>query len=182
MKWQVIGVLALAMFIIVLDTTVMNVAIPTIVKDLSTDVTSVQFAIALYALVMSMFMITGGKMGDIWGRKVAFRRALLLYGAGSAVTTTTPSIGILALGWSVMEGIGAALMMPALYTLITANYHDEYRARAFGIIGAVVAGGATFGPIIGGMSMALWVVTVLIGVSLLFSLLLPGGGLRTTKS
>jgi MFS family permease len=147
---SVLVALTLAMFVLVIDTTIMNVSISALISDFNTDVTTVQGAITLYALVMASFMITGGKIGDIVGRKRAFRLGLVIYGVGSFLTAISPTIGVLFIGWSILEGLGATLVMPAIQTLVTSNYKGEDRAIAYGIIGGVVAGGIALGPIIGG--------------------------------
>jgi len=149
-KWTVLVALSLAMFILVIDTTIMNVSIARLIEDFDTNVTTVQGVITMYALVMAAFMITGGKLGDLWGRLRTFRRGLLVYGAGSLITALSPTIGVLFLGWSVLEGLGAVLVMPALQTLVTSNYQGADRALAYGMIGGVVASGLALGPIIGG--------------------------------
>ena len=148
--WRVILVLAAAQFILVLDTTVMNVAISDVVADLHTTVGSVQLAITAYMLVMASTMLIGGKLGDIWGRRRAFRVGLVVFALGSGLTAVAPSIGWLLFGWSLLEGLGAALLVPALVALIAVNYEGRRRAVAYGIIGAVAAAGAAAGPLIGG--------------------------------
>ncbi len=156
--WGVIVVLGAAQFIMVLDTTVMNVAISDVVADLDTTVANVQLAITLYTLVMAALMLTGGKLGDIIGRRRTFTIGLAIYGVGSLVTGLSPNIGVLLIGWSLLEGIGASLVMPAIVALVAANYQGARRALAFGIIGGVAAGGAAAGPLIGGAvtSAATW--------------------------
>ena len=138
------------MFILVIDTTIMNVSISALIEEFDTDVATVQGAITLYALVMASFMITGGKIGDIIGRKKAFRIGLIIYGTGSLLTSISPTMAVLVLGWSILEGFGATLVMPAIQTLVTSNYSGEDRALAYGIIGGIVAGAIALGPIIGG--------------------------------
>src|SRR5207253_6015304 len=105
----VLVTLAAAQFVMILDSSVMNVSIATVAKDLDTTVTGIQTAITLYTLVMASLMITGGKMGAILGRKRAFAIGCVIYGCGSLVTAISPSLGVLLLGWSCLEGIGAAL-------------------------------------------------------------------------
>jgi MFS family permease len=120
-KKIVLLALSLAMFVLVIDTTIMNVSISTLIKDFKTDVTTVQEAITLYALVMASLMITGGKIGDIIGRKKACRIGLIIYGVGSFLTAVSHSMVVLFLGWSILEGIGATLVMPSIQTLVTSN-------------------------------------------------------------
>ncbi len=122
----------------------------TLIKDFKTDVTTVQEAITLYALVMASLMITGGKIGDIIGRKKACRIGLIIYGVGSFLTAVSPSMVVLFLGWSILEGIGATLVMPSIQTLVTSNYSGNDRAFAYGILGGIAASAIALGPIIGG--------------------------------
>jgi MFS family permease len=149
-KKTVIFALSLAMFVLTIDTTIMNVSISTLISDFDTTVTVVQSAITFYALVMASFMITGGKIGDIIGRRKAFRIGMVIYGTGSFLTAISPNVAILFLGWSVLEGLGATLVMPATQTLVTSNYKGTDRAIAYGILGGIAASGVALGPIIGG--------------------------------
>ena len=142
--------LASAQFVMVLDQSVMNVSISTLVADFDTTVTTIQAVITLYCLVMAMFMMAGAKIGDIIGRRRAFIVGLVIYGCGSAMTALAPSVAILALGWSILEGLGAALVLPALAALIAGNYHDADRKLAYAVIGGVAGAGIAVGPILGG--------------------------------
>jgi EmrB/QacA subfamily drug resistance transporter len=150
----VLAVLSAAMFVYVIDTTLMNVSISALVEDLDTTVGQVQAAITLYTLTMASFMLTGGKLGDIWGSKRAFRIGLIIYGIGTTITALAPTIGFVMFGWSILEGLGSALIVPAINTLVRANYAGSKRASAYGILFGVAAAGAAFGPLIGG-----WVTT-----------------------
>ena len=118
MRWAPLIALATAQFVMVLDQSVMNVSISTLVADFDTTVTTIQAVITLYCLVMAMFMMTGAKVGDIIGRRRAFVVGLIIYGCGSLMTALAPSVAVLTLGWSILEGIGAALVLPALAALI----------------------------------------------------------------
>lgn len=149
-KWGPLAILAAAQFLMVLDQAVMNVSISQLVADLDTSVTAIQIVITLYSLVMAMFMITGGKIGDLVGRRRAFIIGLIIYGFGSALTAVAPSVQVLALGWSVLEGLGAALVLPALAALIAGNYVDRDRSVAYAVIGGVAGAGIAVGPILGG--------------------------------
>jgi len=149
-KWGPLAILAAAQFLMVLDQAVMNVSISQLVDDLDTSVTAIQIVITLYSLVMAMFMITGGKIGDLVGRRRAFIIGLIIYGFGSALTAVAPSVQVLALGWSVLEGLGAALVLPALAALIAGNYVDRDRSVAYAVIGGVAGAGIAVGPILGG--------------------------------
>ncbi len=150
----VIAVLSAAMFVYVIDTTLMNVSISALVEDLNTTVGEVQAAITIYTLTMAAFMLTGGKLGDIWGSKRAFRIGLVVYGIGTTITALAPTIGFVVLGWSILEGLGSALIVPAINTLVRANFEGSKRASAYGTLFGVAAAGAAFGPLIGG-----WVTT-----------------------
>src|SRR5436190_22264918 len=114
MNRMALAALATAQFVMVLDQSVMNVSISQLVADFDTSVTTIQAVITLYCLVMAMFMLTGGKIGDIIGRRRTFVIGLLIYAAGSALTAVAPSVAVLTLGWSIMEGLGAALVLPAM--------------------------------------------------------------------
>ena len=118
----VLVTLAAGQFLMTLDTSVMNVAIATVAEDVGTDVTGIQTAITLYTLVMAALMITGGKLGALLGRKRAFAIGCVIYGAGSLTTSLAPSLPVLILGWSCLEGIGAALILPAIVALVAANF------------------------------------------------------------
>jgi len=149
-KWVILTVLAAAQFLMVLDQAVMNVAISQLVADFETTVTTIQAVIALYALVMAGLMLTGGKLGDIFGRRRAFTVGLVIYGAGSALTAASWSVPVLTLGWSVLEGIGAALVLPAMVALVAGNFRGQDRAVAYGVLGGVAGAGIAVGPILGG--------------------------------
>src|SRR3984885_10516219 len=113
--------LACGQFLMTLDSSVMNVAIATVAKDVGTTVTGIQTAITLYTLVMAMLMITGGKDGPLMGRKRAFGIGCVIYGCGSGITAISPNLGVLIVGWSGLEGLGAALILPAIVALVAAN-------------------------------------------------------------
>jgi MFS family permease len=155
-SWVVLAILGASMFVYVIDTTLMNVSISALVEDLGTTVGEVQVAITLYTLTMAAFMLTGGKLGDIWGSKRAFRIGLVIYGVGTTITALAPSIGFIILGWSILEGLGSALLVPAINTLVRANYEGAKRASAYGILFGIAAAGAAFGPLIGGWVTTEW--------------------------
>ncbi|GAA4408501.1 MFS transporter [Fodinibacter luteus] len=133
-----------------LDSSVMNVSIATVAADVGTDVTGIQTAITLYTLVMASLMITGGKVGSILGRKRAFSIGCVIYGAGSLTTALAPNLAVLMLGWSLLEGIGAALIMPAIVALVATNFERSERPRAYGLVAASGAVAVAAGPLIGG--------------------------------
>ncbi len=145
-------VLSMAVFINAYDTTSMNVALSNIVHDLHTTVTGVQGAITTYALVMAAFMITGAKLGDIIGRRRAFTLGVAMYGLGAGITAISPNLGIMFLGWSLLEGLGSALMIPAVFTLIVSNFAEgKARTAGFAAVAAMTAIGAAMGPLLGGL-------------------------------
>ena len=148
--WGVVGLLAAAQFIMVLDTTVMNVSITQVVDDLNTTVVGLQTAITLYTLVMASFMLVGGKLGERWGAKRAFWVGLLIYGTGSFITAVAPNLAVLVIGWSFIEGLGAVLVIPAIAALTAATYQGRQRALAYGILGGVSGASMAAGPLIGG--------------------------------
>jgi MFS family permease len=148
--WLPLAVLASAQFVMVLDSSVMNVSISQIVADLHTTIQGVQLAITAYTLVMAALMLAGAKLGDILGRDRAFALGLAIYGLGSLTTSLSPSLGVLLVGWSLIEGIGAALVIPAIVSLVAATYAGRRRALAFGIIGGVAGAAIAAGPLIGG--------------------------------
>jgi MFS family permease len=149
-NWFVIAVLAISQFVMILDSTVMNVSISTVAKDLNTTISGMQAAITFYALTMAALMLTGGKLGDKWGRHNAFRIGSVIYGIGSLITALSPSLAFLLFGWSLVEGLGAVLVIPAIAALAAINYTGKSRIVAFSILGAVTGLAAAVGPIIGG--------------------------------
>ena len=148
--WGVIGMLAAAQFIMVLDTTVMNVSISQVVADLNTTVVGLQSAITMYTLVMAAFMLVGGKIGDRWGAKRAFWIGLLVYGTGSFITGISQNLPQLLIGWSLIEGLGAVFVIPAIAALTAKTYQGKQRALCFGILGGVAGASMAAGPLIGG--------------------------------
>jgi MFS family permease len=149
-KWSVVAILGSAQFVMVLDGTVMNVSISTVVDDLDTTVTAMQAAITFYTLTMASLMLLGAKLGDVWGRRRAFVIGSVIYALGSLMTALSPNVAVLFLGWSVIEGIGAVLVIPAIAALIADNYEGRDRITAFAIIGAVSGAAVAAGPLIGG--------------------------------
>ncbi|WP_431994495.1 MFS transporter [Streptomyces griseoflavus] len=154
--WRALVVLGTAQFLMVLDTSVMNVSISQLVDDFDTEVTAIQAVITLYALVMAAFMIIGGRLGDILGRRRVFLGGLAVYATGSALTAVAPTLWVLVLGWSVIEGLGAALVLPAMAALVAESYRGRDRAVAYGVVGGLAGAGIAVGPLLGG-----WVTTYL---------------------
>jgi MFS family permease len=143
--------LASGQFLMTLDSSVMNVSIATVAKDVNTTVTGIQTAITFYTLVMASLMITGGKVGQILGRKRAFAIGCVIYGCGSFITAISQSLAVLIVGWSVLEGIGAALIMPAIVALVASNFARPERPRAYGLVASAGAIAVAAGPLIGGL-------------------------------
>jgi EmrB/QacA subfamily drug resistance transporter len=153
-SWLPLIILSAAQFVMVLDSSVMNVSISQIVADLDTTIQGVQLAITAYTLVMAALMLAGAKLGDILGRDRTFALGLGIYGLGSLTTALSPSLAVLLLGWSLIEGLGACLVIPAIVSLVAATYSGKQRALAFGVIGGVAGAAVAVGPLIGG-----WVTT-----------------------
>ena len=154
-KWAVLIALCSGQFVMVLDSTVMNVSIERVIEDLDTTVSTMQLAIATYTLTTASLMLLGGKIGDIIGRRLAFRIGLVTFGLGALITALSQSMVVLIAGWSILEAVGAALMIPAIIALIAGNYEGRDRVIAFGAIGGIAGAAAAAGPIIGG-----WVATI----------------------
>ena len=144
--------LALAQFICSFAGSNMNVMINDISKDLDTTVEGVQLAITVFLLVMAALMIPGGKLSNRWGRKRCFTLGLSIYAVGAVISALSPSLGVLILGNSILEGVGTAMLIPPVYILTTLFFHDvTSRARAFGAISGMGGVGAAAGPLIGGL-------------------------------
>ena len=144
--------LALAQFIASYAATNMNVAITAIATDLGTTVAGVQTAITLFTLVMAALMIPGSKLTDIWGRKRCFIAGLIIYAAGGLLALASTGLTLLIIGYSLLEGVGSALMIPPIYILITVAFPDvKSRAKYFGVVSGAGGLGAAAGPLIGGL-------------------------------
>jgi MFS family permease len=137
-------------FLMMLDTSVMNVSMATVAKDVHTTITGIQTAITLYTLVMAALMITGGKIGEILGAKRAFAIGAVIYGCGSGLTALAPNLAVLLVGWSCLEGIGACLILPAIVSLVALNFGRDERPRAYGLVASAAAIAIAVGPIVGG--------------------------------
>ena len=149
-SWKPMIVLGAAQFLMVLDSAVMNVSVSQLVEDFDTEITAIQAVITLYSLVMAATMITGGKLGDLFGRRRAFRIGLVVYGIGSGITAISSSVTVLMFGWSLLEGLGAALVLPAMAAMVGGTYVGRQRALAYGILGGLAGAGVAVGPILGG--------------------------------
>src|SRR5512132_3336540 len=146
----VLFTLAAGQFLMTLDSSVMNVSIATVAKDVGTTVTGIQGAITAYTLVMAALMITGAKIGAMIGRKRAFAIGCIIYGCGSLTTSVAPSLPVLLFGWSFLEGVGAALILPSIVALVAGNFATERRPAAYGLVAAAGAVAVAVGPLVGG--------------------------------
>ena len=150
LKWLPMVVLSLALMIIIIDTTVLNVSLRTIVNDLHSNLQGMQWVITAYSLTLAALTVTGGRLGDLFGRKKMFMLGAIIFAVGSFITSISHSVGMMLAGESVIEGVGAALMMPATASLLVSNYRGRDRAVAFGIWGGIAAASSAIGPIFGG--------------------------------
>lgn len=148
--WLTLLALSLALFIVVLDGTIMNVSMRAIAQDLRTSYQNMQALITYYSLVLAAFTLIGARLGDIFGRKKIFIIGTALFGLGALMASIASNTFILLIGWSFIEGLGAALMMPATVSLMATSFQGEARAIGYGVWGGVAAAGASIGPILGG--------------------------------
>jgi LPXTG-motif cell wall-anchored protein len=139
--------LAMAMFVLVVDTSLMNVSISAVVRDLDTTVSGVQSAIALEALVSAAFILIGGKVGDLFGRKLAYVLGLLGYAVGAIAMTLAQNLTAIIVFWALIGGLGASLLLPAMQSLIHGNFDGAARTRVYALVGAAAA----VGPLLGGV-------------------------------
>src|SRR6478609_6722647 len=142
--------LAMAMFVLVVDTSIMNVSISAVVKDLDTTVSGVQSTIALEALVSAAFILISSKIGDLIGRKKAYVIGLLGYAAGALAMTLAQSLVPVIIFWAIFGGIGASLLLPAMQSLIHGNFEGAAQAKVYALVGASAAIAAAIGPLLGG--------------------------------
>lgn len=143
--------LALAMFVLVVDTAIMNVSISSVARDLDTTVSGVQAAIALEALVSAAFILINSKVGDLIGRKRAYVLGLVGYALGALAMTLTQNLVSIVIFWAVLGGLGAALLLPAMQSLIHGNFEGDAQRRVYALVGAAAAIAAAVGPLIGGV-------------------------------
>ena len=149
-KWGELMVLSLALAIIIIDSTLLNVSLSTLIHDLNTTLQKLQWVISAYSLVLAALTVTGGRMGDLFGRKRMFMTGAVIFVVGAVIASVSHSFAVLLWGESIIEGIGAALMMPSTAALLVAKYRGHDRAIAFGIWGGVAAAASAIGPILGG--------------------------------
>ena len=142
--------LAMAMFVLVVDTSLMNVSISSVVDDLDATVSGVQSAIALEALVSAAFILIGSKIGDLFGRKRAYVLGLLGYAIGALAMTLAQDLTAIIIFWAIIGGLGASLLLPAMQSLIHGNFEGPAQRKAYALVGASAAIAAAVGPLIGG--------------------------------
>src|SRR6186997_278939 len=142
--------LAMAMFVLVVDTSLMNVSISAVVTDLNTTVSGVQSAIALEALVSAAFILISSKVGDLIGRKRAYVLGLLGYAVGALAMVLAQDLRTIVIFWAICGGLGASLLLPAMQSLIHGNFEGEAQKRVYALVGAAAAIAAAIGPLIGG--------------------------------
>jgi len=142
--------LSMAMFVLVVDTSFMNVSISAVVKDLDTTVSRVQSAIALEALVSAAFILIGGKLGDLMGRKRAYVLGLLGYAVGAVAMTLAQTVNTIIIFWAIIGGLGASLLLPAMQSLIHGNFEGDMQRKVYALVGASAAIAAAVGPLLGG--------------------------------
>jgi EmrB/QacA subfamily drug resistance transporter len=142
--------LAMAMFVLVVDTSLMNVSISAVVRDIGTTVSGVQSAIALEALVSAAFILIGSKIGDLYGRKRAYLVGLCAYGVGAISMTLAQSLTPIIIFWAVIGGLGASLLLPAMQSLIHGNFSGPSQRRVYALVGAAASVAAAVGPLLGG--------------------------------
>ena len=147
----VLASLGAGQFVMAVDSTAMNVSIVSVAQDVGTDITGIQTAITLYTLVMASLMVTGGKVGQMIGHKRAFLIGAAIYASGSLTTALAPNLTVLLIGWSFLEGVGAALILPAVVALVASNVPVERRAAAYGLVAAAGAVAVAVGPLLGGL-------------------------------
>src|SRR5215211_3842935 len=142
--------LAMAMFVLVVDTSLMNVSISAVVRDLDTTVSGVQSAIALEALVSAAFILIGGKVGDLFGRKRAYVLGLLGYAVGAVAMALAQSLTAIIVFWAIVGGLGASLLLPSMQSLIHGNFEGAAQRKVYAMVGAAAAIAAAVGPLLGG--------------------------------
>ena len=142
--------LAMAMFVLVVDTSLMNVSISAVVQDLDTTVSGVQSAIALEALVSAAFILIGSKVGDLIGRKRAYVLGLLGYAVGALAMALAQSLTAIIIFWAIVGGLGASLLLPAMQSLIHGNFEGAAQKKVYALVGAAAAIAAAVGPLLGG--------------------------------
>jgi EmrB/QacA subfamily drug resistance transporter len=150
-RWLALVILSASLFIVVLDSTILNVAVPTFIGDLKTDISGVQWVISGYALIFASLLITFGRLGDVYGRRRLFLIGLGFFGVGSLGASLARSAPQLFVGEALLEGIGAAMMIPSTLSIISATFQGRERGAAFAVWGSVAGGAGALGPWVGGI-------------------------------
>jgi EmrB/QacA subfamily drug resistance transporter len=150
-RWIALVILSSALFIIVLDSTILNVAVPTIIREFHTQVSSMQWVISGYSLVFASLLISFGRLGDIVGRRKLFFLGAGLFALGSLIASLSHSVVQLFLGEALLEGIGASMMLPATLSILSATFRGRERGVAFAVWGSVAGGAGALGPWVGGI-------------------------------
>ena len=149
-RWITLTIIIISAFIVVLDNTVLNVAIPTILRELHTTLPSLEWVITGYALTFATLLIIGGRLGDVYGHRRVFVIGAGLFGVGSLLASISHSVGMLIIGEALIEGIGASLMLPATLAILSGTFRGRERATAFAAWGATAGVAAASGPVVGG--------------------------------
>jgi EmrB/QacA subfamily drug resistance transporter len=149
-RWVTLAVILMSTLIVVLDNTVLNVAIPTILRDFHTTVPTLEWVITGYALTFATLLIIGGRLGDLYGTRRMFIIGAGIFATGSLLAALSWNVGSLILGEAVIEGIGASMMLPATLSILSSSFHGHERATAFAMWGAVAGSAAGLGPLVGG--------------------------------
>ena len=149
-RWLTLAIIVVSAFIVVLDNTVLNVAIPTILRDFHTSLVSVQWVITGYALTFASLLIIGGRLADVYGHRRIFIGGCSLFAAGSLIAALSQGVPELIFGEAVIEGVGAALMMPATIAILSSTFRGREKATAFAAWGAAAGVGSALGPTVGG--------------------------------
>jgi MFS family permease len=175
--------LAMAMFVFVIDTSLMNVSISAVVEDLDTTASGVQTAIAVEALVSAAFILIGSKIADLFGRKRAYVIGLALYASGAIAMVLAQGLAAIIVFWAVIGGLGASLYLPAMQSLVHGNFDGQAQAKVFALVGAAAAIAAAVGPLVGGFLATLisWRVGFLLEAVIIAFVLLGSGSIRDVR-
>jgi EmrB/QacA subfamily drug resistance transporter len=149
-RWFAAAVVIVSVLIPVLDNTVLNVAIPAILREFHTDLPSLQWVITGYSLTFATLLIIGGRLGDVYGHRRLFIIGAAIFGGGSLLASVSTSVPTLFLGEALIEGIGASMMIPATLSILSTTFRGPERAKAFAAWGAVAGAAVAFGPVVGG--------------------------------
>jgi EmrB/QacA subfamily drug resistance transporter len=155
-RWITLTIVIVSAFIVVLDNTVLNIAIPTILKEFHTTLPSLEWVITGYALTFATLLIIGGRLGDVYGHRRVFVVGAAFFGVGSLLASVSHSVGMMILGEAIIEGIGASMMLPATLAILSTTFHGRERATAFATWGATAGVAAASGPVVGGFLTAFY--------------------------